>query len=59
MRHKESTPEQQIEWLKTQKTGDIFHDAMIQDEIDRINAENGKKRDKPQNPDVECIGCGS
>ncbi|MBM3186367.1 MAG: hypothetical protein FJZ67_08695 [Bacteroidetes bacterium] len=53
----EFTLEEQIEYLKSQLTGDMFSDMDLKDQIH--NLEMKLKGVKPMDRHIDCVGCGS
>ena len=55
--------EAMIEGLAKTKTGNLFADCVIEDEIallqDAILHKQGKVPQRPSNSEFECFGCGS
>jgi len=49
--------EEEIRKLEAQLTGDMMQDMEIRDKIH--NLEMSLKGVKPQNSEIECVGCGS
>lgn len=48
---------QKIDWLRTQFSGELFHDADIRNQIH--NLEMKLSGVKPASSEIDCEGCGS